>query len=228
MNGNGHHPTQTIRFGGSEARVILKNHNDQQQVYWSLGHFYEAKRDGLLRYIAAEFKKGLTYVDIGASIGNHTLFFAIVMGASRIYAIEPIRESFDHMMANVGLNGIKHVVPINRAIGNGYYNMILPDENNVGMWRHRQGSDGTAVVAVPLDHVVPLGDRVDVVKIDVEGTEAQVIEASLSVLEKWHPRVFVEIDDLEKIPPVDSLLAPLGYKRSPLVFNNTPTYEYAV
>lgn len=61
--------------------------------------------------------KGKTVVDCGANIGIFSIF-AACLGASKVYAFEPIPETFAMLKSNISRNGLSNiVVPINKAVG---------------------------------------------------------------------------------------------------------------
>ena len=62
------------------------------------------------------------------------------------------------------------------------------------------------------------------IKIDVEGMEADVLRGAIETIRKYVPIIYVEIfgDTAE----VDDILAPHGYHRHDMVYNATPTYLY--
>ena len=73
------------------------------QESWRHGVFYEHV---MLEHIAAWYHGG-SFIDIGASIGNHTIYFALRCKADAVYSFEPVLNSFDHMFRNVILNDLQ-------------------------------------------------------------------------------------------------------------------------
>ena len=56
--------------------------------------------------------------DIGANIGNHTLYFSRNTDAKKIYSFEPFKMNFERLRENVRNNNISDKVSIyNEAIG---------------------------------------------------------------------------------------------------------------
>lgn len=79
-------------------------------------NFYESDE---LKYLRKAYLKGGNVIlDIGANIGNHTVFFSKICNAERIYAFEPITETYDTLCRNIDLNHIEdRVVAYNVALG---------------------------------------------------------------------------------------------------------------
>jgi FkbM family methyltransferase len=158
---------------------------------------------------------GGTVLDIGANIGVYTLSAARKVGArGRVFAVEPVAKNVQSLCAGV--------------LGNGFANVsILPvaasgEAGVVPMLRHKDSSNGivdTHVDAAAAESFVPSQrvdfllaglDRLDVIKIDIEGHEP-VAWPSIEVLVRRHrPIVFTEFNPVairnhSRVPPEDYL-----------------------
>lgn len=60
--------------------------------------------------------------DIGANIGNHSIYWGIRRNVSKIYAFEPVRDTFEILKRNIELNGLKDEVVL--------YNIGLSDRKS--------------------------------------------------------------------------------------------------
>lgn len=226
-----------VRFLDEEpVSVLIREPKDHIQKKWLAGHYYECQRNGLLSYIAATHEKGLTYIDAGASIGNHTLFFARVMEAERVYAIEPVPESYQHLCDNLELNHDLgwRVAAYMGAIGahKGSVDMLNVNPANVGMWRivdepHADDDPRWVTVAIePLDDYVGKDVRVDVLKMDVEHYQIPALQGAARILRDWRPVVYVECEVDDAFQRVKTLLHDFGYKYDGVCLNHTPTYKF--
>ena len=56
-------------------------------------------------------------IDIGAGIGDYTLYAAMAQPNSKVFSFEPYPESFGLMQENVRLNGLTNVQVFDQAIG---------------------------------------------------------------------------------------------------------------
>lgn len=62
--------------------------------------------------------KNAQILDIGANIGNHSIYWAMVKGAARIYAFEPIKETYEMLCKNITLNNLQEKIQtFNFALG---------------------------------------------------------------------------------------------------------------
>lgn len=122
---------------------------------------------------------GDTFVDVGAHVGYYTLLAAKAVGdGGRVYAFEPDPGNFALLVRNVELNGFRNVVLENKAVAArpGARRLYL-SPNNSGDHRLEVPGEGRASVeveAVCLDEYLA-GRRVDFVKIDTQGAEAEVL-----------------------------------------------------
>lgn len=65
-------------------------------------------------------------VDIGANIGDSSIYFAI-NGAKRVIAIEPLPSAYSELLKNIELNNLRNVIiPLNAAISSNEGEMEVP------------------------------------------------------------------------------------------------------
>jgi len=225
--------TQTIlSYSDDCARVFVRDASEHIQKHWTGGGFYEGNRIGMLPYIAANYDPGFTYLDIGASIGNHTLFFLSVMKAKKVIAIEPYPPSATHLFENVVLNDWTDRLSLHRVAASntpGRLRMARYDgptgTNNVGMVRV-MAEGGFVVPAVTIDSIVG-NEHIDVVKMDVEHFNAQVLEGASNLFDTQSADWFIEAENEIELKETDEIMTAHGYARTPDVkLNWTPTYEY--
>jgi FkbM family methyltransferase len=210
--------------------VEIRDIAEHIQKHWMGRVYYEANKSGLLRWIYNNHPKGLVYVDIGASIGNHTLFFANVMQAHRVIAIEPVPTSMEHLRENVYLSDNANVVAVEAAMGDytgdatmGRYH----ESNNVGMWMVGGELDQVVVPVATLDDTLAMESRVDIIKIDVEHYNAGVLHGAKKTLAERDAIIYIECENDADLREVDILLGRFGYLRTPGVrLSYTPVYEY--
>jgi hypothetical protein len=68
--------------------------------------FYELE---LLEYAAACGPRGGVFIDVGANIGNHTVYFGKFL-ADFVLAIEPSPIAVRCLLRNIALNGVSIIV----------------------------------------------------------------------------------------------------------------------
>jgi|GEM_PF-1336869 len=210
--------------------VTLRVYDDTEHIqkFWMHGRFYEA---GMLEWTRRHYTSG-TFIDAGACIGNHSIYYAKFCGADGVIAIEPNSPSYRHLNENVELNDLAGKIltlPVAISDTPGTCSMInaCPKQhNNIGM---HQVSEGDDVKVVTLDSIVESLEltNVTVVKIDVEHMEMEALRGAEKLLREQKPAVFIECPSKDKFKEVAEHLASLGY-HSRSQHNATPTYEFIV
>lgn len=138
-----------------------------------------------MSFVLHMLRKNDLFVDIGANIGSYTILASAVVGAKCI-SIEPIPATYNHLLNNINLNGVKDLVnSYNLGIGqkNGTLNFTSDnDTTNHVLDERRDTSNKVVEVEVKsLDNLIgSLAPKL--LKIDVEGYENAVIEGARKVL----------------------------------------------
>ena len=210
---------KVIRCKAGEAKVLVKSPTEHIQACWMRGNFYEPR---MLEYIYDCQYSGV-YIDIGSSIGNHTLFFAKFCRSDYVISVEPVKESIMHQEENLILNDVKKRVGIldtalGKSTGRGKMERFGVQEN-VGLYHLVEGDE---VWIERLDELVKPW-HIALVKIDVEGNVLDILEGAKRILETCKPALFIELNG-EK-DEVVSFLNGFGYQLGDR-FNFTPTYEF--
>ena len=127
------------------------------------------------------------FLDVGANVGVHTLRACSV--ASRVIALEPHPVNAQLLRWNLALNDIKNVDVIQLALLDKSASSSIGDRLNEA----KLGQPGQHTVAcVSLDSIASSWDKLDVVKIDVEGVEALVLRGGRETLRRLKPHLIVE------------------------------------
>jgi FkbM family methyltransferase len=140
------------------------------------------------RFYSRILEEGDTYVDVGAHIGYHTLVARHHVGQKGfVMAIEPQPYNCERILSNWQYNGFDNVIVHVAAAGRTFDRITLRQQSALDRSRLslRQGADQFNNSAHPLFcvPVLPLSDllqqanlnRVKLLKIDVEGFEAEVL-----------------------------------------------------
>lgn len=195
---------------GEEFRLYLPQYETDYIQHWIVNYadFFEYDELERLRGLIGYHKDIL---DIGANIGNHTVFWGKILKANSIHCFEPVGEFYKILKKNVELNHLSGVVTVhNVALGNEagracikYFN---PDE--LGATQIEESADGDMVLQ-RLDDLE--FDNIDFIKIDVETFEYNLLLGAKQTLDKHSPLIFIEIFD-ELYEKVNRLLNDFGYR----------------
>lgn len=153
----------------------------------------------------------MNVLDIGANIGNHTLFFAKECRVNHIYSFEPVSETYSMLCRNVEINGLRQVTLHNFALGKENTSVSIKEFNpkNYGGTVLEYGSKG-GMECHSLDEL-SIDRKIDFMKIDVEGFENEVLLGGVELIKRDRPVIYVEIFK-ENRNIVENTLYSLGYK----------------
>lgn len=208
--------------------MYLPNKKDYiQNTIQNSKKFYESD---MLEDIYKRDITGKTVIDIGANIGNHTIYFSKVAKAKKVYSFEPFKEVLKILTKNIEINNVEERVQIfDAAVGRktSKATIDIVDERNLGMNKVCQVANGEVDV-VTLDEVLlPIVDSVDVIKIDVEGMGLDVLYGSIKIIERFNPDIYIEAETDSDFQEISTILSNYNYK--PIKrYNWTPTYLFSI
>lgn len=147
--------------------------------------FYEHE---ILDYLADNYYIMSTIVDVGANIGNHTVFFDEYLPCRTVIAIEPVLRNFDVLQRNTG---DRQVVRYFGAASDRFGTVkMLVKEDNMGTPRVSEEGE-CEVPCFPIDSLI-FDEPVSLMKIDVEYHEPQVIAGAKQTIAIYHPLILIE------------------------------------
>jgi len=179
--------------------------------------------------------KGKIFVDIGACVGYYALLLR--NNFEKIYAFEPLPQNFQEMTKNLRSFHAKNVIPIMKAISNfkgetylylteyGKYHQLLSISNkglNVGRFSRHQLVRNSILLSIDkIKGFLPVSTStlasffnsepsIDLVKVDVEGSEWDVLEGSLPIINQIQ-RWVVELHDLNRKIELEKWFHDKGY-----------------
>lgn len=190
--------------GALQLRLRLSEHM-QRRIFW-MGYY----STDVVVALKQVLKPGMVVLDVGANIGEITLVAAnLVKASGKVIAFEPVNAIAERLSEHIASNHLKQVIV--RRLGLGataaegvpiYASCGQPssDENH-GLASLYGGQENNA----PIDHinvttldaeVEALGlQRVDLIKIDIEGAEMACLQGANRTLQKFKPMLIVEVQD---------------------------------
>jgi len=203
------------------VKFYLPNLKDylQKKIY-DTHTFYE---EMMLEDIQNRVKDTSEIIDIGANIGNHTIFFSSICQCE-VHAFEPQKNVFNLLKKNVQLNNQEYKVELyNIALGEkeDKGDIKIVDKNNLGSSEVEYNINGKVIIKT-LDSFISLFKNIAVIKIDVEGMELSVLKGAVKTIKKFKPLLYIETRTQEEFEFIENFLSPLGYEANQR-FNATPT-----
>lgn len=186
------------------------------------GRFYELE---FLESLAELVRPGETVVDVGANIGNHTVFLARHCGC-RVISYEPAPNTAATLRRNIARNMIEDQVEVReRALGSRHGAMVIDsyDVSNVGGTTLKYKVDGDIPVTKLDDEHFP--DGIALIKVDAEGMDVDVIQGAIRIIGEFRPVVAAEAMDDGSVADLIQIMERLGYTQAG-IFNATPTYLF--
>jgi FkbM family methyltransferase len=189
--------------------------------------FYEPELCAMEKLV----KNGSTVIDVGANIGLFSVFLSREIGEKgKLFAFEPIKETFWRMRENLALNKCANVIPFQAAVSNkqGKATMnVFPE--GYGAWNTfgKPVFGKIAPVAVEKVDILSLDSfaksqsikKIDFLKIDVEGFERDVLEGARELMSNNRVKYLsFEISDIplkgagRTSSEIFSILHEYGYK----------------
>ena len=184
------------------------------------------------RAAASVLRHGDTVIDVGANIGFVTRILSEMVGPQGlVVAIEPVPDTYRLLVHNLKWLGIRNAVTLCRAVAaeRKTVEMLIPlrEGGHMDIYLSRVIRNGEHAVkgrrvkvpAEPLDDIVAqvgIGRPISLIKIDVEGSEVDVIRGARRLLERHRPALLVETsgtlsDESSNLGRLHRLLDDLGY-----------------
>jgi FkbM family methyltransferase len=183
--GRTHFPRTTWRSGRLACPLLWKHEPENRNIFRTV------------------LPSGGVAVDVGANVGWHTLLMASLVGdRGRVLAIEPNPALQQRLRDHLCLNRLGQVEVISSVAADKgemmeFYAPGLNDRNsgNGHVIERASGDSGTIRVgARRLDTIVATAkcERLDLIKIDVEGFEWRVLQGGEDSIAKFRPHIVFE------------------------------------
>lgn len=193
------YPKQSFRTctrNGIQYKLDISDYMEHA-IYFNITDMVDFDR----RFLYSLIKPDFICFDIGANIGETTLNFAKLAPEGRIYSFEPVPFLFERLKINTELNPFKNIELYNIALSDREEELFFenPSNNNSSGISLNKESSGTSTLvhSTTVDLFVSKNNinKIDFIKIDVEGFENYVINGAENTLLKHTPLLMIEIDN---------------------------------
>lgn len=164
---------------------------------------------------------GMIAFDIGANFGYYTFRMAKkVEPGGTIYAFEPTTWAYDKLLRNASLNpNITNIEYMKIALSDSTAEKELNIQSSYRI-DNKNGNFIGKYKITSLDEFVRDNhfNKIDFIKMDVDGYEGKIIRGSQYVLKKYHPIILMEIcpsmleKNMDHVSDLIEILTSLGYK----------------
>ena len=173
---------------------------DLHDLYVSYGCLQDCYEPIETNFIKNNVKPHGNYVDIGANIGWHTLGLAQLAGsAGKVYAFEPRKPTTKYLSRTIMQNSLSNIVKVfdfglwnEEACLNLSWSQNTDNPGGSFVSRDSSAMVSQEVMLKKLDDII--SERVDFIKIDVEGAEPRVFEGAARVIKDSKPLILAEIN----------------------------------
>lgn len=189
-------------YDGLRVRLFLGN--DLSLCLYAGGSF-EPNEFAFLR---AVLRPGMVFLDGGANDGLYSIYAARRLEpGGKVISVEPSSREFERLRANLELNKLANVETLKVALGGeaGEATLAIAEaghegQNTIGRRVSNPKVETTGHEAVPLETIDRLVERhalerLDFVKLDVEGSEVDALEGAQSAIARFRPLMLLEAED---------------------------------
>lgn len=179
---------------GDNTQIFIYDNEIVSNHIVQTNNFFEIE---FLDFIYNNYANQNEIIDIGANIGNHSLFFAKFLNCNKVHSFEPYPDNISILYKNmlpfknknkiyeIALSNIKGKLPL--------YNS--QKENFGGFSLHNYSNGSSFIVNDNID-VITLDSlklqNISMIKIDVENHENEVLEGAKETIMNNKPIIFVE------------------------------------
>lgn len=208
-------------------RLLLHPHYfiDYQVIAFGV---YDTK---LNRFLKRAVMPSMTCLDVGANIGCVTIHLSKLVGPlGRVFAFEPVPHLFERLRENIALNdfgriAFPHQMALSKEAGHATIKAAQENCDNQGMASlrntdHPRLTNAIQIQTTTLDAFVRDNniEHIDLIKMDVQGAEAWVVEGGTNTLRRLKPELLLEVSpyDLRSFGKTSAdllqLVESLGYE----------------
>ena len=166
----------------------------------------------LTNEIRQHLKPDTVFVDVGANVGYFTLTVAAALkGCGKVFSFEPNFDNAELLKLSIAANGFTNVELFQHAVADKEEYFVLETDGSNGWIKPMQQemavgtTDSTVgdgkeylngghflVKSVVLDEILADVDRIDMIKMDIEGAEPRALQGMQKLLQKHRPIIFTE------------------------------------
>lgn len=175
-------------------KIEINLNNDSENYLW-----FGCKPNDIITFLRSNLRPDSVFVDCGANIGIWTIIaLESIKSAGMVHSFEPNPKLCKRLQKNLDYNKISQQCTLHQVAlsSNSKTEFLYLDEINHQMGTLRGGKNEKnkiQILTTPLDSFNL--NRIDGMKIDVEGHEAQVIKGGMESISCHKPWLVVELNN---------------------------------
>jgi len=192
-------------FETVKAYRNLKMELDPREYIQAMIYLFGNFEPATIKYLENTIKKDDIVIDIGANVGYHTLIFSYLAGYNgKVYAFEPEPINYKTLKKNIEINNLNNIEAVNKAVSDKKAELDFYVSNSFNKGTHSLVYNPVQHSKVPIKiECLPLSEfiehnninRIDFIKIDVEGAEYEVIKGMENAIKRFKPILLVEVNN---------------------------------
>lgn len=179
-----------IEYLEKDLAVILH----PSEGYGRVIHYFRFNKPSIAQFYEVFLEEGMVYIDCGANIGIYSIFAAKRVGRKgTVYSFEPHPVIYHRLLANIHLNRLDNIHSYRMAVGDrGEWVELVPLHDHVASYvrpildktTSPWSCEATTLDSFFMDKAI---ERIDLLKIDVEGYEYKVLQGARRTIDRFKP-----------------------------------------
>lgn len=214
-------------FEYNNIKHEFKSLNSSDVLIQRMGTYKTFYEINLLNKIKSLNLSG-TYIDGGANIGNHSVFFDKHCNSEKVISFEIHPDIYNILVDNLNSNDCKKITPINVGLGEQERLVKLSElcDTNIGMTHIVEGEGDVLIKS--LDNLLSDVENITLIKLDVEGYELNALIGMKTIIDKFKPLIIAEMANETLFNNFNNEISKYGYKTDKINYGMTPTYIWTV
>lgn len=181
--------------------ILNGSESDQSVLYYMELEkgYYEAYVLNLLHRVVAP---DAVCLDIGANLGTISLALSYLAKRGKVYAFEPSNVNYGYLQQTIADNGITNIEAIKLGVFDRNGTISFREVAHGGGWSFidtkapEQANPASQITCVRLDDWVQTQalNRIDLIKVDVEGSEMEVLHGAQETIRRFDPDLVIEFN----------------------------------
>lgn len=208
-------------------QLFLRKDSFMEKVIYKHGLYGDWEKESL-KIWAELSKKSRTIIDIGANTGIYSLLAQNNNSNAKVIAIEPVDLNYSILSKNIEKNKfpiLSEKIALSDQEGTAKMFMLKDrlnymtsiNDNRYDLHPEIKGNSEVVEIQVPIKPFSYVYkkydlDKIDLIKIDVEGHEITVLMSMMSYIEKYKPAIIIEIIGDENAEILNEMFNKLEYE----------------